>query len=204
MAKFTAKYLRWAPKTAAGVEGTSFPTYGESMDMGPLASVTETINKNRAENFGDGELQEFSDMFVSVGLSVTVTEMPIETAAAIFGATKTASGGLAFKVDDAPPEGCIGLISGKQLPKKYGNKNVYQGVFYPTTKASRQGGSFNGDASNFSFVNSSCEFTGTAEENGNHTVMSKPFDTVAEAKAWVDKMMKGGAEALAEAVAAST
>ena len=203
MAKFIAKYLRWAPKTAAGVEGTSFPTYGEAMDMGPLASVVETINNNRAENFGDGELQEFADRFVSVALAVTVTEMPIDTAAAVFGTTKTASGGLSFGVDDVAPEGGLGLISGVQLPKKYGNKSVYQGVFYPCVKASRQGGSFNGDASNLSFVNSNCEFTGTAEENGKYTVMSQHFDTIAQAQAWVEKMLKGGEPALAEAKAAT-
>lgn len=200
MAHYKAKYLRWAKKTAAGVEGTSFPTYGDVMNMGPLASVAETLNSSRAENHGDDELQEFVDEFVSVALAVSVTEMPIDTAVAVYGATKNKSGGISFNLNDAPPEGGLGLVSGKQFKNEAGVQQVaYQGVFYPNVKGSRQGTTFNTKGSSISFANASCNFTGTAEENGFHCVMSGNLATEAEAKEWVDKMLAGGAEALAEA-----
>lgn len=203
MAHYTAKYLRWAPKTAAGVAGSSFPTYGAAMNMGPLASVVETINTSRGENFGDGELQEFVDEFVSVDLASSVTEMPIATAAAIYGATRTASGGIAFNVKDAPPEGGLGLVTGKQFKNEEGlQQKAYQGVFYPSVKGNRQGTTFNTKGANITFANSSCNFTGKAEENGFWNVQSDNLATEEEAIAWVDKMLKGGAEALAEAQAA--
>ena len=204
MANYTAKYLRWAPKTAAGVAGTSFPTYGEKMNVGPLAQVAETNNTSRGENHGDGELQEFLDEFVSVALAARVTEMPIATAAAVYGATKNKSGGISFNVNDAPPEGGLGLISGKQFKNEEGlQQKAYQGVFYPNVKGSRQGTTFNTKGANITFANASCNFTGTAEENGYHCVMSGNLDTEKAAMDWVDKMLKGGAEALAEAQAAT-
>lgn len=204
MAHYTAKYLRWAPKTAAGVAGTSFPTYGEVLKMGPLASVGETINTSRAENHGDGELQEFVDEFVSVALACSVTEMPIDTAVAVYGATKNKSGGISFNLADTPPEGGLGLITGKQFKDKAGlQQKAYQGVFYPNVKGSRQGTTYNAKGSSISFSNASCNFTGTAEENGYWNVLSDNFATEAEAMAWVDKMLTGGAEALAEAQAAA-
>lgn len=203
MAHYTAKYLRWAPKTAAGVAGTSFPTYGAVLNMGPLASVGETINTVRAENHGDGELQEFVDEFVSVALACSVTEMPIDTAVAIYGATKNASGGISFNLKDAPPEGVLGLITGKQFKNEEGlQQKAYQGVVYPNVKGSRQGTTYNTKGSSIAFANANANFTGTAEENGYHCVMSGNLATEAEATAWVDKMLKGGEEALAAAQAA--
>lgn len=204
MARYLASYLRWAPKTAAGVEGTNFPTYGDAMDMGPLASVAETINTTRAENHADNELEEFVEEFVSLGIAATVTEMPIDTVAKVYGATKSANGGVAFNKNDAPPEGGLGLVSGGQFKDESGvRKAYYQGVFYPSVKGVRQGTTFNTKGSSISFTNASTNFTGTTEENGFHTVWSAKMSTEAAAKAWVDKMLKGGAEALAEAQAAA-
>lgn len=203
MAQYTAKYLRWGKKTAAGVEGTSFPTYDTAVDMGPLASVAETINTSRAENYGDDELQEFVDEFVSLALAATVTEMPVDAAAAVYGAAKNKSGGISFNVDDAPPEGGLGFVTGKMYKNGDGVlTKAYQGVFYPNVTGARQGTTFNTKGSSISFANSACNFTGKAEENGYHTVLSGNLATEAEAKAWVDKMLLGGTDALAEAKAA--
>lgn len=204
MARYTAKYLRWAKKTAAGVAGTSFPTYDTAMDLGPLASVAETINTVRAENYGDGELQEFVDEFSSLNLVVTVTEMPIATGAAVYGATKNSGGGLSFNVEDAPPEGCVGLVSGKKTLNEEGvYVKTYQGVFYPSVTGTRQGSTFNSKGAGITFENTTCNFTGKAEENGFHTVTSDNLDTFEAAKAWVDKMMAGGSAAYTAATAAT-
>lgn len=203
MAQYTAKYLRWAKKKAAGVVGTSFPTYETAMNMGPLASVAETINTSRAENYGDDELQEFADEFVSLALAATVTEMPVKTAAAVYGALENKSGGVSYKSDDTPPEGCLGMVTGKMYKNEAGVlTKAYQGIFYPNVTGSRQGTTFNTKGSSITFANSACNFTGKAEENGFHTVQSGNLATEAEAIAWVDTMLKGGAEALAEAQAA--
>lgn len=204
MAQYTAKHLRWAKKKAAGVVGESFPTYETAMDMGPLASVAETINTSRAENYGDDELQEFVDEFVSLTLAATVTEMPVKTAAAVYGALENKSGGISYKTDDVPPEGCLGVVTGKMYKNASGVlTKAYQGVFYPNVTGSRQGTTFNTKGNSITFANSACNFTGKAEENGFHTVLSGNLGTEAEAIAWIDKMCLGGADALAEANAAT-
>lgn len=203
MAIYGAKYLRWAKKTAAGVEGTSFPTYDEALDMGPLVSVSETITYASAKNYGDNALQESVDEFEEVALAVNITEMPIPTAATIYGAVVGRNGAIGYGGEDEAPEGCLGFYTSKisknattGVQKKY-----FQGVFYPNLKASRQGVTYNTKGNSITFANGQANFTGTVEENGFFQVFSDNLDTEAAAKAWVDKMLKGGTGALEEVTA---
>ena len=109
MAVYGAKYLRWAQKTAAGVAGTSFPTYGEAVDLGPLVSVADTIVYASAKNFGNNMLQESVDEFQEIDVTVSMTEMPIESAAKLYGATLSATGGISDGMEDAAAEGGLGF-----------------------------------------------------------------------------------------------
>ena len=201
MAVYGAKYLRWAEKTAAGVAGTSFPTYDSALDVGPLVTVGDTITYASARNYGDNQLQESVDEFQEIAVTASMTEMPLATAAKIYGAALSATGGIGYGVEDAAPEGCLGFYTTK-LSKdlKTGvQKKFYQGVFYPSLKGNRQGTTYNTKGQNISFANGQANFLGNAEENGFYQVFSANLDTEEEAKAWVDKMMAGGEAALAEA-----
>ena len=68
-------------------------------------------------------------------------------------------------------------------------------------KASRQGATYNTKGQSITFANGQANFVGSTEENGKFQIFSNNFASDAEAKAWVDKMLKGGADAYAEAVA---
>lgn len=200
MAVYGAKYLRWAKKTAAGVAGESFPAYDEALDMGPLVSVADTITYASARNYGDNMLQESVDEFQEIGVTAGMTEMPIATAGAVYGATLSTSGGIGYGAEDEAPEGGLGFYTTKLVKNASGvQKKSYQGVFYPVLKGNRQGATYNTKGQSITFANGQANFTGTAEENGFFQVFSKNFDTEAEAKAWVDKMLKGGENALTEA-----
>ena len=202
MAVYGAKYLRWAPQTAAGVAGTSLPTYGEAKDLGPLVSVADTITSASARNYGDNLLQESVDEFQEISVTAGMTEMPIESAAAVYGATLSANGGIAYGAEDAAPYGGLGFYTTKMSKDETGvMKKFYQGVFYPKLKGSRQGATYNTKGQSITFANGQANFVGSAEENGFFQIFSKNFATEAEAKAWVDLMLAGGEAAFAEAKA---
>lgn len=198
MAVYGAKYLQWAKKTAAGVEGTSFPTYDAAVNLGPLVSVSDTITYASARNYGDNALQESVDEFQEIGVTAAMTEMPIEAAAAVFGATLSTNGGVGYGAEDAAPEGCLGFYTTKLVKKDGVQTKSYQGVFYPNLKGSRQGVTYNTKGQSITFANGQANFVGSAEENGFFQVFSKNFTTESEAKAWVDKMTAGGTAALTE------
>lgn len=205
MAIYGAKYLQWAPKTAAGVVGESFPTYGEALNLGPLVSVADTITYASARNYGDNVLQESVDEFQEIGVMASMTEMPIAAAAKVYGASLTKNGGIGYNAEDSAPEGCLGFYTSKLMKDATTGvqKKFYQGVFYPQLKGSRQGVTYNTKGQSITFANGQAKFVGSSEENGFFQVFSANLATEAEAKAWVDKMLKGGAEALAEAQAAA-
>lgn len=205
MAVYGAKYLRWAKKTAAGEAGSKFPTYAAAVSLGPLVSVADTITYASAKNYGDNVLQESVDEFQELGVAVSMTEMPVEAAAAVYGAVKSASGGVSYGAEDEAPEGGLGFYTTK-LSKDAATgvqKRFYQGVFYPNLKGSRQGVTYNTKGQSISFANGQANFTGTAEENGFFQCFSANLETETAAKAWVDKMLAGGADAYTEATAAS-
>lgn len=202
MAVYGAKYLRWAPKSAAGVAGTSLPTYGDAVDLGPLVSVADTITYASARNYGDNMLQESVDEFQEIGVTASMTEMPIESAAKVYGATLSANGGIAYGAEDSAPEGMLAFYTTKLSKDASGvQKKFFQGVAYPNVKGSRQGATYNTKGQSITFANGQANFVGSTEENGKFQIFSSNFATEAEAKAWVDKMLKGGADAYAEVIA---
>lgn len=173
MAIYGAKYLRWAKKTEAGEEGSKFPTYDTALDMGPLVSVADTITYASAKNYGDNKLQESVDEFEEIGVTVGMTEMPMETAAEVYGATLSSSGSIGYGAEDEAPEGCLGFYTTKLAKDASGvQKKFFQGVFYPSLKGNRQGATYNTKGQSITFANGQANFTGTAEESGFFQVLS--------------------------------
>lgn len=204
MAIYGAKYLQWAKKTKAGVVGSAFPTYDAAINLGPLVSVADTITYASAKNYGDNVLQESVDEFQEIGVVVGMTEMPMSAAAAVYGATLSKSGGVSYGAEDEAPEGALGFYTTKLTKDASGvKKKMYQGVFYPSLKGSRQGVTYNTKGESITFANGQANFTGTAEENGFFQCFSANLETEAAAKAWVDKMLGGSTAAYTEAVAST-
>lgn len=196
MAIYGAKNLMWAPKVEAGVLGSALPGYGDALNLGPLVSVADTITYVSGENYGDNALQEFVDEFQRLDLTVAVTEMPIEVAAEIYGATPTMQGGIAHNSEDSAPEGCLGFYTTKVVKGADGaQQKAYQGVFYPVVKAKRQGVTYTTKGSSITFANGQAAFTGKADESGIYQIFSANFDSETEAKDWLETMLKGGSDA---------
>ena len=189
MSKYGAKYLQWAPITAE--TAAAVPTYGEAMNLGPLVLVSDSPTYNEARAYGDDVLQEYVNEFNECPVDVEVTELPMEAAAAITGATLTENGegqDLEFGPNDNAPHGGLGFYVSGQVK---GVKS-YQGIFYRKLKAAMQGESYNTKGSSITLTNSRMRFLAMAPTFGSWKVKSSLFPTEAEAKAWVDAKLAGG------------
>ena len=83
MAKYGAKYLRWAPfaETTPDADAASFPKYGDPISLGALVKVTDSPSFNEAKAFGDNALEEHVNEFKECGVAVEVTELANSPAA---------------------------------------------------------------------------------------------------------------------------
>lgn len=192
MASYGAKYLQWAPfaESSPDIDPSAFPKYGTPMNLGPLVQVTDTITYAEAKNYGDNELQETASEFQELGLDAEITELPIDAAAAVYGATKTEAGDLEFGDSDDAPWGGLAFYTNKQAKIGGVQKKFFQGVFYPKLKASRQGTTYTTKGQSITFANGKIRFTGTTCAKGKFQVFSKNLETEAAAKAWVDALIK--------------
>lgn len=192
MASYGAKYLQWAPfaEISPDIDASAFPKYGTPMNLGPLVQVTDTITYAEAKNYGDNELQETASEFQELGLDAEITELPIDAAAAIYGATKTEAGDLEFGDSDDAPWGGLAFYTNKQAKIGGVQKKFFQGVFYPKLKASRQGTTYTTKGQSITFSNGKIRFTGTVCAKGKFQVLSANLETEAAAKAWVDALIK--------------
>lgn len=192
MASYGAKYLQWAPfaESSPDIDASAFPKYGTPMNLGPLVQVTDAITYAEAKNYGDNELQETASEFQELGLDAEITELPIDAAAAIYGATKTEAGDLEFGDSDDAPWGGLAFYTNKQAKIGGVQKKFFQGVFYPKLKASRQGTTYTTKGQSITFSNGKIRFTGTVCAKGKFQVLSANLETEAAAKAWVDALIK--------------
>lgn len=188
MARYGAKYLQWAQfaATDADTSAEAYPKYQDAMNMGPLVLVTDTVTSSEARNYGDDDLQEFVTEFQELGVDVEVTELPVDVAAALYGAVKDESGNLEFGSEDSSPYGGLAFYTSKISNVNGTQSKYYQGVFYPKVKAARQGNTYSTKGQSIAFANGKAHFVGSSSMNGKYQVMSKNFETEAEAKAWVD------------------
>lgn len=189
MATYGAKHLQWAPfkETGADDNPKAFPLYGTPVNLGPLVAVTDNITSAEAKNYGDNGLEDYANEFQEVGVDIEVTELPIDAAVPLFGASlDETSKDLEYGAEDAAPYGGLAFYVNKMIKGKKG----YQGIYYPKLKASRQGATYNTKAQSITFANSKLKMTGSASAKGKYQVMSPILATEAEAEAWVDTKIK--------------
>jgi len=129
MAIYGARDLRWAKMTAGGKAGASFPTYDAPVSLGPLVSVADSITYAIAENYGDDALQEHVSEFQRIDVTTSMTEMPIDTAVAVYASTKNARDGVSYNADDSSPDGCMSFYASKLTKGEDGVlRKYFQGV----------------------------------------------------------------------------
>lgn len=85
MAAFGAKYPRFAPNKTVSPEGVV--TYDEPVTIGALNKADLTVTMASGKVYGDNELQESIDEFVSGSIAMETTDMEDEVAGKIYGAT---------------------------------------------------------------------------------------------------------------------
>ena len=187
MAKYGAKYLRWAPFAEPPPEQveSAFPKYGDPLSLGALVSVTDTPTFNEAKMYGDNVLKEHVNEFKECGVAVELTDLANSVASAVLGATisEETENDLEFSAEDNAPYGGLAFYINKMVD---GVKS-YHGIYYPKLKASMQGTAYATKGDSITLAGGSLNFTAAAPINGKWKVESDDFPTEAEAKAWVDK-----------------
>lgn len=187
MAKYGAKYLRWAPfaETEPDADAASFPKYGDPISLGSLVKVTDSPSFNEAKAFGDNALEEHVNEFKECGVAVEVTELANSVASAVLGAKIESEGGkdLVFSTEDNAPYGGLAFYINKMVK---GVKS-YHGIYYPKAKAAMQGTEYATKGDSITLAGGALNFTAAAPANGKWKVESDDFPTEKEAKDWVDK-----------------
>lgn len=200
MAKYGAKYLRWAPfaETTPDSVEKNFPKYGDPISLGDLVRVTDTPTFNEAKLYGDNALKEYVNEFKECGVAVELTELSNSVASAVLGASIDAESenDLVFSAEDNAPYGGLAFYINKMV----NGVKSYHGIFYPKLKAAMQGTEYATKGDSITLVGGSLNFTASAPMNEKWKVESDDFPTEDEAKAWVDKKVAKAAAAAAKAV----
>lgn len=158
-------------------------TYTGGKYFGPSSTFNGSPTVSEAKDFGDNR-QVVTDNSVTGGtLSVELNERTLEIYADVLGHTLDADKKtVTYKADDIAPFVGVGAVG---TSKTENNKHVYTGKFYPKVQ-------FKDGSDENATKQESTAFTHTTIE-GNIFVMEdgiwkeeKEFDTLTEAKAWVN------------------
>lgn len=188
MAKYGAQYLQWAPfiTTSPDVSAEAYPKYGTPVNLGALVQVSDSPTFVEGSIYGDNVKKEYVQEFQELSVDVGVTELPVATAGAMFGATVTTEGDIQFGDADSAPYGGLGFY----IRKKVDDVTLYQGIYYTKLKATPKGETINTKGSSITFAGDDIGFKGSSSANGIWKEKSGNLTTVALAKAWVDGKIK--------------
>lgn len=190
MAKYGARYSRWAP-WASDFEDTDskkLPRYGEVVNVGQLNKASENLNFNEGSLPGDDQIVLYEKLFKDGTVDVESVYLAVKDAAAMLGASCDAENGLAHGDDDKPPYGGYGAIT-HHVSK---TKSYFQVIFYPKVKATISGETLEtrGDSINFNADKLSFHLESPACRKYK---IVKDFETEAAAQAYIDSLFAGTA-----------
>lgn len=193
MAKYGAKYLRWAPfaETTPDAVDTAYPKYGTPMGLGALVKVTDSPAFNEAKSFGDNALRDHVNEFKECPVTVELTELSNPVASAVLGATinEEADNDLEFSAEDNAPYGGLAFY----INKMEAGVKSFHGIYYPKLKAAMQGTEYATKGDSITLTGGTLNFTASVPACGKWKVESEDFPTEAAAKAWVDEKIKAAA-----------
>lgn len=180
MAKYGAKYVKWAKQASA--PANALPTYDAAISLSKLVRLSETPLFSEGSLYGDNELAEYAAEFVEADLEVEVTDITADTAAKVFGATIGDGGDITYSTEDGQPYGGLAFVSCKV---NAGTKS-FIGIFYPVVKGVLNGDNFETKGDSITFSTGSIKFKATGANNSAWKITSGELTTEALAKAWVD------------------
>lgn len=181
MAAFGAKYPRFAPNETVDEEGVI--TYDAPVTIGSLNKADLTVTMASGKVYGDNELQESVDEFVSGAIAMETVDMEDAVAGKIYGATVQEKL-CTYNTGDTPPEGGLGYY--KTLVR--GGKKVFKTYFYPRVKAAIGNDTAATKADSITFSTVSTNWTVMAARNGNWR-LTEEHETEEAAKKWLDTQM---------------
>ena len=190
--EYGAQHLMWAPFAADNAESAdALPKYGASISLGELVKVSDSPSFAEAKAAGDNKAAaRYIKRFTQCTVQAEVLELANATASAIFGATLEGTDGkrnLHLNVRDSAPYGGMAFYTVNLLED---DTIGYQGVYYPKLKASMQGKEYNTTGDSITLSSGKVDFLATACANGDWKVLSEMYKTEAEAKDWVESMVK--------------
>ena len=114
MARYGAKYIRWAPFAEQNPEPAgAFPSYGTAIGLAEMQKVSDNPNFAEGTQYGDDGLQEYMNEFRDADVDIEVTDLPVDIEKPVLGVTHTAKTGsiVCVNVADNPPYGGVGFVS---------------------------------------------------------------------------------------------
>ena len=132
MAKYGARYSRWAPWAADfdDTDATKIPKYGTVVNIGQLNKASENLNFNEGSLPGDDQIVLYEKAFKDGTVDVESVYLAVKDAAAILGASCDEENGLAHGDDDKAPYGGYGAIT-HHVSK---TKSYFQAVSTPRSR----------------------------------------------------------------------
>lgn len=188
MAKYGARYSRWAPWAEDETDSstTAMPKYGAAKTFGELNKVSDSPNFNEGNLAGDDQIVLYEKKFKDGTVDVESVYLPLEDAAKILGASVDESMGLAHGDDDVPPYIGYGFLT-HHVSKA---KSYFQVVFYPKLKASPTSETYDTRGDNINFVTDKLSFHWESPACRKYQV-KKDFETEAAATTYLDGLFAG-------------
>ena len=185
MAKFGARYIRFAPFAAENAEpDNAYPTYGTAIGVSKLVKVSDSPDVSEVKHYADDECDEYAADADGGDVDLEVSDIDNDLAAAVLGVEKDSNGDIAFG-DDTAPYGGLGFVCCRQV----NNQKKYQGIVYPKVKASMQGDEYETKGESVVFHNGKLKFRATKAKIGKWKRCSAYKATPDLAKAWVDEKL---------------
>lgn len=191
MAKYGARYSRWAPWAADfdDTDATKIPKYGTVVNIGQLNKASENLNFNEGSLPGDDQIVLYEKAFKDGTVDVESVYLAIKDAAAILGASCDEENGLAHGDDDKAPYGGYGAIT-HHVSK---TKSYFQAVFYPKVKASVTGETYETRGDNINFTADKLSLHVESPACRKYKIV-KDFDSEDAAKSYIDGLFAGTAK----------
>ena len=161
-------------------------TYKNHKYWGRSSAFNISPNANDVDDWGDDGIAESDKSLISLGISVELNENTLEVESSILGHEyDEETGEMTVSANDIAPYVGLGFV-GKSLRN---NKRIFRGVFFRKVQFSTPGDDNQTKTESTTFNHSTYE--GKAYPIGEDLKIQdkKEFDTLAEAKAWLDKKL---------------
>lgn len=161
-------------------------TYQKGRYLGPSATLSITVTSADAKDYGDNRVVETDTSVTGGTVSLELNEMLNELNAFLLGhSVDEQTGEVAFSQDDIAPFVGLGAIGTSQRNKA----NKYIGKFYKKVQFKEPNDENATKQDNVSFTHSTLEGNMFVPEDGVWKVQVE-FDTLQEAKAWLNKKLE--------------